>query len=253
MSEAAPFANLIQDAIHAALNPEKIGILAEKHVERLVEEAVQESFHSWTGTGKAITELVKASLQVKDLDLPSYGHVVSEIVRRAVEGRVAEVVSAKLAKDLDDLLNLAPKRIKLSELVAELLGPESEEQSHSVSCDVDWSNDKWARIKLTAKNVSGYHDVDVELHVMLPKKRAEYSNLRVVGDPPAENPAGPISFGHVSGVDLKRDHAFGYGTTRRIFALGRLFEFEQRILALYACETVIEIDEDDVVTDRGEY
>lgn len=152
MSEAAPFANLIQDAIHAALNPEKIGILAEKHVERLVEEAVQESFHSWTGTGKAITELVKASLQVKDLDLPSYGHVVSEIVRRAVEGRVAEVVSAKLAKDLDDLLNLAPKRIKLSELVAELLGPESEEQAdpdpvqgRSGRGDLCWSGHRHAR------------------------------------------------------------------------------------------------------------
>lgn len=240
MSETLPFANLIQDAVQAALDPEKIAKLTQEHVDRLVADAVRKTFDSWSGTGKVISEVVQASLQVKSLDLPSYGHVVSEIVRRAVEARVAEVVAAKLAKDLDDLLHLAPKRMKLSDLVAELLGPEGEEQQASdVICKIDWSSEGWARIELSAKNVD-YHDVNVEFHVMLAKKKYTHE----------ETPEGPISFGHVSGMDLKKHHAFGYGAGRSTFSLGRLYGFEQRILALYACATILELDEDAVVTER---
>ena len=77
--------------------------------------------------------------------------------------------------------------------------------------------------------------------ISLPKKGDDYKRGEVI--------EGPIFSGSVKGVDLKTDVRFGFGVKpSRDF--GRWFGFEQKILSMYACGTVIEIDEDSVVTER---
>lgn len=250
---AGTFADLVQNALNSAVTPERIAEKVNVHVERAVDEAVRDAMTSWSGTGKAVKAALEGSLAVRSLDLPSYGHVVSEIVIRQVEARVAEVVSAKLAADLTDLLNLAPKTIRLSKLIEELIGPEGSEEAlaSGVSCEVEWSDmERWAKVVIRAKDHDGWHDVDTTLHVLLPKPKKEFAGPFPKDGHPAEYPSGQISFGHVSGLDLKKDRPFGYGTDRKTFTLGRGFTFQQRVLALYACGTVIELDEDAVVTER---
>lgn len=53
--------------------------------------------------------------------------------------------------------------------------------------------------------------------------------------------AGPAPFAH-----------FGYGTdyAKQGTEIRSWFGFEQKVLAMYACGTIIEIDEDAVVTER---
>ena len=234
--------SLVLTALNAAVTPERVAALVEVHVNKLVKEAIEGAFHSWSPTGKTITAAIGESLQVKDLNLPSYGHTVSEILGRQIQATVSDTVAAKLTKDMENLLKLAPKRVKLSELVKELLG----EEDHRVYCKVEPSDDNgsWAKLMLSKEEPTKYKDADIQLHIHLTKKWSEYKDNETI--------EGTISFGKVSGSDLKKDVRFGYGTEypKQKTEFGRWFGLEQQILSMYAVGTVIELDENDVQTSR---
>jgi hypothetical protein len=249
--EPGTFAGLVQAALNAAVTPEKIDAKVTQHVEKAVDEAIAEAMRSWSDTGKTVRAALVDALRVNGLNLPSYGHAVAAIVERQIQARVSEVVSAKLAKDMEDLLTLAPKRVKLSELVAELLGGEDEDPCHCdgpprVYCTVEWSEYASVRIYLSKEKPDRPYNSDIEIMISLPKKAGDY--------PRGEVPEGPIFLGKVKGSDLKKDVRFGYGTNaaKQGVEFGRWFGFEQKILAMYACGTVIEVDEGAVVTERGD-
>ncbi|HVY60766.1 MAG TPA: hypothetical protein VHF22_03895, partial [Planctomycetota bacterium] len=206
--EAAPFANLVQDALNAAVTPERIREKVDQHVNRAVDEAISEAMRSWSETGKVMREAIADSLRVHRLDLPSYGRTVAAIVERQIQARVAEVVAAKLAKDLDDLLHLAPKHVRLSELVAELLGPVEADGCHCeglprVYCHLEWSEYRGCTVYLSKETPARPRDADVEIYISLPKKVDEYKRDEAI--------EGTILLGRVKGTDLKRDVRFGYG------------------------------------------
>jgi hypothetical protein len=249
---AAPFATLVQDALNAAATPEKIAAKVQAHVDKAVDEAIADAMRSWSDTGKVLKGALTDSLRVNNLNLPSYGHVVAQIVERQIQARVSEVVAAKLAADLENLLTLAPKRAKLSELVAELLGKDEDGECRCdgpsrVYCNVEWQDWAAAYINISKEKPASRYDSDISLIIWLPKKGDDYARGEVI--------EGTISSGHVKGSDLKKDVRFGYGTEhpKQKTEFGRWFGFEQKILAMYACGTVIEIDEDAVVTSRGDW
>lgn len=253
MSEPAPFAHLVQAALNDAVTPEKIAAKVSAHVEKAVDQAIADAMYSWSDTGKLVKGAIEDSLRVNKLDIPSYGHVVGQIVERAIQARVSEVVAAKLAKDLEDLLSLAPKRVKLSELVAELLGKDGKDDPchcgprGRIYCNVEWNDWASAYVNLSKEKPTNRYDSEIRFLVNLPKKPDDYAR--------GEVPEGPISSGHVKGMDLQKDIRFGYGTehAKQKTEFGRWFGFEQKILAMHACGTIIELDENDVVTERGDW
>ncbi len=236
------FADLVQSSLNAAVTPERIAEKVNAHVEKAVDEAIADALRSWSDTGKAIAGALKNSLRVDELNLPAYGHVVTEILSRQIQARVSEVVAGKLAEDMERLLSLAPKRAKLSELVAELLGDDGER--YEVYCRIEWSEYSSAWVYLSQEKPSNKYEYDVRLLIGLPKKGDDYACGEVA--------EGKICSGTVKGSDLGKDVRFGWGTEHK--KQGTKFDcwfgFEQKILAMYACGTVIEIDEDAVVTER---
>lgn len=241
------FSNLITDALNAAVTPERIALLVSEHVDRLVKEGIEDAMNSWSKTGKEVKAKVAESLQVQGLNLPSYGHVVSQLIERQLQARVAEVIAAKLASDIESLLSLAPKRVKLSELIATLLEEVDDDCSCSIPrvfCKVDVNEYGSVYLSISREEPARHKDPDVRVMIHLPKKYDEYKG--------SEIPEGTIMLGKVSGSDLRKDIRFGYGTERpnQATEFGRWFGFEQKILAMYACGTIIVLDEDAVVCSK---
>lgn len=247
----SPLAETVLAAVQATLTPEYVSEKVASHMQKLLDGAIQDALQQWSPTGKEIRRAVQDSLQVAELNLPSYGHIVTQILEAQIQATVAEAVASKLQKDMEGLLKLAPKQIKLSELIADLLG----EDDDSCHCDIKeiWldidANDEysslWLYIDPDGKPKTPY-DAKIRLLISTGKRCQEYG--------PDEIMSGTISSGHVSGSDLKKDVRFGYGTDypnqRRPF--GRWFGFEQKILALYALGTVITLDKDNCILSHRE-
>jgi len=239
------FAGLIQEALNKAVTPEVVRTKVEEHVDKLVGDAITAGLSSWSSTGSTLKEAVTESLRVGDrLNIPSYGHVVSQILERQIQATVSDVIAAKLHGDMEGLLTLAPKRVKLSELVEGLLG-HAEEDSGEVSevhCDIHWNEYDSAWLSLSKEVPQRHQQADIRLLVSLEKKED------------GKDREGKISLGSVGGSDLKKDTRFGYGTDYATSKarFGSWFGFEQKVLSMYAVGTVIELDEDAVVTSRWE-
>lgn len=245
-----PLNEQVLAAVQAVMTPEYVSQRIEQHIAKLLDEAIKHALDKWSPTGKEIEKAVQESLRVADLNLPSYGQVVGQILEAQIQARVAEVVASKLSKDMEDLLSLAPKEIKLSALIAELL----EKEDDSCPCDPAEVSLKvertaysscWVYIHPGSKPKSDY-DYDVRFLVSLPKRAGEYEH-----DEPL---VGVISQGHVRGTDIKKDTRFGWGTdhSRQRREFGRWFGFEQKILAMYAVATQITLDEHDCVLSNYE-
>jgi hypothetical protein len=97
----------------------------EKEVERkvaaLVSDAVDQALRSYSETGKLIREKVEEALRVQRIDLPTYGSIVAGILKTQIEATVSELVSGRLAQDMEELLRLAPKEVKLSDIAKAML------------------------------------------------------------------------------------------------------------------------------------
>ena len=248
------FATLVQSALDGAVTPDRVRTKVEEHVENLVDETIADAMLSWSKTGQSIKEVVTSSLRVGDrLNIPSYGHVVCQILERQIQARVADVVAARLQKDMDDLLKLAPKRVKLSELIAELLGDANDDPCgcdgpSSIYMRLEWGeySSCWLHIHKEGEPKSKW-DSDIRVLISLPKKADDYEF--------GETPEGTICSGQVKGSDLKKDIRFGWGTEhkRQPTEFGRWFGFEQKWLAMYAVGTIIELDEDNCVLNKWDY
>jgi hypothetical protein len=251
MSSEKTLGVMVQEALDSATTEERMRARVEKHVEELVTRTLSDAMNTWSDVGKSIKNAVQDSLRVGDgLNIPSYGHVVSEMLSAQIQARVSEVVAAKLQEDMEGLLKLAPKRVKLSKLIADLLGDDEYDP-----CDCDGPSEIgleieqgmyqscWLLINKDGKPDKP-HNADIRVLIAVTNEKSKYAYGDVI--------KGTIRLGHVSGADLKKNLAFGWGSDfskkRRDF--GAWFGLEQKFLAMYACGTVIELDEDACVLSR---
>lgn len=115
------FSDLIANAVAAKMTPEFIEKEVDTRVEKLITESVSQALGIYSETGKAIKAAVENALRVNDIDLPSYGEVVTKILKAQIEANVAPLVAGRLAADMQELLKLAPETIKLSEIAKDML------------------------------------------------------------------------------------------------------------------------------------
>lgn len=215
--------NLIADAVARKLTPEFIEQEIDTRVGKLVVEAVDKALRSWSDTGKLIETAIENSLRVDRLDLPSYGSTVTAMLKAQIEARVSDLVAGRLAEDMDELLKLAPKSVKLSEIAAEMI-----------------------------RGRDGYGEV-----ITVIVKHTEYGSTWLCLD---ENEAYEERHDHRCAVRLLIDKGGkiasatlddrDINTTK---VLGNRYGLAQKVRAYYAAGTIIEIDEHSVVTSIGDY
>lgn len=217
--------NLISAAVAAKMTPDFIEKEVDARVEKLVVESVDKALRTWSDTGKLIEKAIEDALRVDRLDLPTYGNVVAAMVKAQVEAKVAPLIAGRLAEDIDELLKLAPATVKLSEIAADMLKRHDDDAyGEVITVIVEQSEygSTWV-----------YLDED-QVYDERNKYRCDYRLL--IGKD------GKISSATLREHDIKSSKHFGTS-----------YGLEQKLRAYFACGTVIEIDEDRIVTSAGDY
>ena len=95
----------------------------EKRLTETITNAVNDQLRDYSDFGKAIKEQVSKAIAVDlaDAGLPTYGHLVTEIIRRRVDASMQGQFAAQLEKDIAALLAPAPAEITLEALIEEFI------------------------------------------------------------------------------------------------------------------------------------
>jgi hypothetical protein len=102
--------------------------IVKKHLEKTIEDIVKDSLNSWSDFGKRLKEEVKKQMDfnLDRLDIPSYNHVILNVIKEELERSVHEEGVKKIQEQLKELLGTAKEEYKLSELIKEMVEDELE-------------------------------------------------------------------------------------------------------------------------------
>lgn len=218
--------NLIGAAVAAKMTPEFVEKEINTRVEKLIVESIDRALRSYSDAGKLIEKAIEDALRINNLDIPSYGETVKAMVKAQIEARVSEVVSGRLAADMDELLGLAPKEVKLSEIADFMRERHVDDGKYgdviTVIVDENDYGSTWV-----------YLDDD-EHREHRDRYRCKHRFLI--------NKDGVISGAYLGEHQIREK---GW--------IGRAYGIDQRIRAYVACNTKIILDTDYVVTSVGDY
>jgi len=214
---------LISAAVAAKMTPDFIEKEVNSRVDKLIVESVDKALRTWSDTGKLIEKAIEDALRVDRIDLPSYGVTVAAMVKSIVETRTAELISGRLAEDVEELLKLAPKTVKLSEIAAYMTD----------------GKEGYGPVITVIVHISDYGSIWIYLdeEEVIEERNKYRCRHRLHVDK-----EGRIVGAYLGERELKRDTY-----------IGRAYGLEQRIRAYVACGTIMEIDEDNVITSVGDY
>jgi hypothetical protein len=223
-------ANGLGELISATVVKQLDAAFVEKEVEgrvsKLVVEAVDRALRGYSETAKLIEKAVEDALRVEKLDLPSYGITVAAILKTQIEAKVSDLVAGTLAKEMDELLSLAPKSVKLSEIAKEMIECRHSDGSYGevITVIVEHADRGYSHIYLD------------EEEVIEPREKYRCQHRLAI------DPDGKIYAATIANQDLKKATRFGH-----------FYNIDQKLRAYVACGTKIILDEDDVVTSMGDY
>ena len=147
----------------------------EKAIKNIIDSSV-----SYGQVNKAIKEGLEESLKVERLDLPSYGYMITEMVRAKVMEITSDLIAGQLSKEVEDMLNLAPKEIKLSTLIKEMVDAKKEEDPQAydedlVTCEVEETeyDTTWIGIDPDEEGTARYN---CPIQLMVNKKTGQICN-----------------------------------------------------------------------------
>lgn len=218
------FSNLIANAVAAKLTPDFIEKEVGARVDKLLIESIDSALRSYSDTGKQIKVAIENALRVDNLDLPAYGHVVAQILKSQIEAKVSDLVSGQLAADMDELLSLAPKEVKLSEIAAAMLEENDTEWGECITVIVETGNYGGAWVYLDEREAR-----DDSEKYKCPHRFGVSEDGSIYG-------------AAIDNSDLK--------STSRI---GRTYGITQLLRAYVACGTKIILDEEYVMRGKGDY
>ena len=227
-TDTPELAAIISASIAAKMTPDFIREKIDARAEKLIDDAITDAMRSYGNIGKLVAKSVEDSLKVDRLDLPSYGHIVTSMLQAQIEALVHPLVAGQLAEDMEGLLKLAPKAIKLSDIVKTLVD-DKDEYGDVCTCVIERTDYGSVLIGLDETVVS-------ETSSYLSQSKTIYKcEVQIhLSD------KGTILSATFNGADMKTMRQVGHGR----------YGLEQRIRAYHACGTIIEVDEDNVSTCR---
>ncbi|WP_366655302.1 hypothetical protein [Fodinicurvata sp. EGI_FJ10296] len=219
-----PLANIVIDEVQRQTTDDAVRGIVAKNVEALIKQTVESALRSYGDIGKQIQKQVGAALEVGDLTIPSYSHMVSAVVQAKVEEHMDATINERLKIELDEILGIGAGEVKLSEIVQEMvtrLEGESDRFGSYVTCDVGETEygSRWVRLD---------EGEDVKRHSC--EVRA------LVRDD------GKIGALFLDGVDMEKSAR-----------LGSWKDHHRTLFALYCRGGKLIVDEDSVVTAIGDF
>ncbi|ABF63513.1 hypothetical protein TM1040_0780 [Ruegeria sp. TM1040] len=243
---------LAGQALQEATAPERVKEIIDKKIGETVKGAIESAMRSYSDFGRTLEKKIEEALSISNLDLPSYNNMVCAMVQNQVEAVASELIQGRLQADINEMLGVAPQSIKLSEIVNQMRQSHEEDGGYGevVTCIVEEihvdDSDFWGpRWKVYLDDTTHYsHSDKGSCEVVLEvwhgiKQDRDQSNHEIT--------TGTISqIQEYSGVITSKGGKAG-------FSMRRPYGLTQKLLAMYAAETVIEVDEDEVVTSVGDY
>lgn len=232
LDQTPNLADVISEAVTAKMTPDFVEEQINSRVDKLVRDAIDQALRTYSDNGKLIQSAVEDALKVDKLDLPSYGQTVTTMLKSKIEELVSPLVAGALERDMTDLLNLAPKTIKLSKIVEEMRQTYEDDGDRFgedvVTCIIDETEygSRWIYL-------------DADEHYDFSEKYSAKARFLLSNE-------GTIFSGTLGSTDIERTRTLGSQGKRKEF--GRHYGLEQKLLSYHACGTVIEVDEDAVST-----
>lgn len=195
----------------------------KKHIDEIVARSVDETFRHYSDNHKRIADAVKDALDIGKVDLPSYQGMVLGVLRSVVESNLSALVNEHLPKQVEEILNIAPKRMTLSAIVEEMkehvVTQEGEEAAYgrSVVCEIEPS-----------EAVDGYYRVKLDVESLTRNRITPRSAAVSFG----VDRQGVIYSLMIDGFDMKHT-----------VIMNRYPDWKKKIWGMLLCGTVIEIDE----------
>jgi hypothetical protein len=202
--------------------------LVEKKIGESVASAVESSFRSYGDLRKQIEKAVNNSLQIgPNMDIPSFGVMVLSLLRQKLDERVNGLISDRLDAEMNEILSIAPKELKLSDLVEAIVKKASEDLSDrygtSVTCIVE-QNERYP----------DWYDIYLDEEEDKPKRDCEIQ-ISLISD-------GKIHSIKIDGKDPK--------TTIR---MGAMWGYQKMIFGAYCCGSKFIVDTEYPSTGIGDY
>jgi|GEM_PF-1543851 len=195
--------------------------LVEKKIGECVKDAVERAMASYGNVGKQIRDAVETSLSIGDrVDVPAYGTMVLAVLRAKMDEVLGEHINNHLASEIADILKIAPKELKLSDLVEAMIE------------DIDAGERYGTHITLIAE---ASESVDGYWHVYLDEEegRRKYDCAVQI----AVDSNGKIYSLKCGGRDAK-------GT----IIMGPLHGYQKMIFSAYACGSKFIVGEPDYIS-----
>jgi hypothetical protein len=100
----------------------------KKHLQKSIDEAIKDAFGYFSPFYKELRDKLQESLQVNfdKLDLPSYNAIVLDMVSKMIANTLQTEGRKKIEEDLNKILGQPISKIKLSELVCEMMDDEED-------------------------------------------------------------------------------------------------------------------------------
>ncbi|WP_439604534.1 hypothetical protein [Shinella sp.] len=221
----SPLADFVVAEVRRQTDEGEIRTLVEKKIGEIIVRAVDDQFR-YGDLHKQITKAVGETLQIGErLDLPAYGTMVMALLRNKLDEKIHDLISAKLASDMDEILRIAPKETKFSDVVKKMVEDEDQHDRYGdhVSVVVDPSDYRDGEYWIGLDNESDKRSwVQCETHFHVDK-------------------AGKISSLTVGHKDVKK-----------VVTSGPYWGYQKMIFAAYACGATLIMDDLDPPTHIGE-
>ena len=118
----ACLADFIVAEVHRQTTEEALRTKVEGKIGECVKEAVDRAFRSYGDVGKQIEEAVAKSLRIENhLDVPAYGVMVMAALRAKMDETLSGLINERLSAEMDEILKIAPKEVKLEEIVKTMI------------------------------------------------------------------------------------------------------------------------------------
>lgn len=190
MNIATEFQSTIIAEIERQARSENIQQLIAKKVGDVMTEAISSAFRSYGDVGKQIETAVKGSLLISDkLDLPSYGVMVLALLRQKLDERVNGMIADRLDAEMNEILSIAPKELKFSELVEAIVKHASENMHDRygtcITCIVEEDEKySWLNVWLDEQENQGKRDCEIRFTV---SKEGSILSIEMNGKDPKKN------------------------------------------------------------------
>jgi hypothetical protein len=214
-------ATFILAEVQRQTSEEALRKIVETKIGECVKSAVDSAMRSYGNVGKQIEKAVENSLSIGDrVDVPAYGVMVMNVLRAKMDEVLGEHINKHLANEMADILKIAPKELKLSDVVEAMIK------------EIDVGERYGTHITLIAEaseNVDGYWHVYLDEEENTRKYDCEVQ-IAIDGN-------GKIYSLKCGGRDAK-------GT----IIMGPLHGYQKMIFSAYACGSKFIVDEPDYIS-----